>query len=396
MVLKAYRYRFYPSQDQILFLAKTFGSCRFVYNYFLSAKQKHYKEQKKTLSYGDCSKRLAELKKQEIWLKEVSSVALQQVLRHLESAFQKFYKRQARFPNFKKKHYEQSATFMKNAFTFKNEELTLAKCDHPLSIRWSRKFKGEPSSITLSKDRQGRYYISFLVEEFIKPLPTVQKTTGIDLGLNAFLTTSDGKKEQPLLFLKTQLKRLRRRQQALSRKKKGSANSSKSRKFLGRLSVKIRDRRLDYLHKKSTALVNENQVICAESLTVKKMMKNKNLARGISDAGWGIFLNFLKYKCDWYGRKFVQIDRYFPSSKQCSHCKKINEGLGLEDRIWICPQCNTNHDRDVTAAVNIEEEGLGQIEWSTVGHTGFKACGADVRPIWQPRGQSAQKQELGL
>lgn len=396
MVLKAYRYRFYPTLEEVIFLAKTFGSCRFVYNYFLAAKQKHYEEHKKTLSYGECSKILAELKKIEIWLKEVSSVALQQALRHLESAFQNFYKRHARFPKFKKRYYEQSATFMKNAFTFKGGELILAKCDKPLAIRWSRRFEGEPTSITISKDRQGRYYISFLVEEFIKPLPAITKTVGIDLGLTNSITTSDGKKEQPALFLKKELKRLKRRQQALSRKKKGSSNRSKAQKAIGRLSAKIRDRRVDYLHKKSTALVSENQVICAESLDVKRMMQNKHLARGIADAGWGTLLQFLKYKSEWYGRKFVQIDQFFPSSKQCSRCKKINTELALSDRVWTCPGCNTLHDRDVTAAVNIEEEALRQINWCTVGHTGLQACGVDVRPIWQTRGQSAVKQELGL
>lgn len=396
MVQKAYRYRFYPTVELVIFLAKTFGSCRFVYNFFLAAKQKHYEENKKSLTYNDCSKRLSELKKEKVWLKEVSSVALQQVLRHLESAFQKFYKRQALFPKFKKRCYEQSATFMKNAFTFKNGDFFLAKFNQPLRIRWSRKFQGEPSSVTISKDRQGNYYISFLVEEFIKPLPATLKTVGIDLGLKNSITTSDGKKEKPALFLKKELKRLKRLQQAHSRKTKGSINSHKSRKAIGRLSGKIRNRRLDYLHKRSTALVSENQVICAESLDVKKMMKNKRLARSISDAGWGTLLQFLKYKSSWYGRQFVQIDQYFPSSMKCLHCKQINGALQLEDRLWICPVCNTKHDRDVTAAKNIEEEGLKQINWSTVGHTGYKVCGADVRPIWQTRGQSAMKQELGL
>lgn len=367
MVFKAYRYRLYPTPELIIFLAKTFGCCRFVYNHFLAAKQTHYQEHKKILSYGECSKQLSKLKEIALFLKEVSSVALQQSLRHLEDGFQRFYKRQARFPKFKKRNYQQSATFMKNAFTFEKGELFLAKFDQSLNIRWSRKFEGQPISITISKDPQGRYYVSFLVEEFIKPLPATQKTTGIDLGLTHSITTSDGKKEQPGLFLKTQLKRLKRSQQALSRKKKGSSNRSKVKKTIGRLSGKIRDRRIDYLHKKSTALVNENQVICAEKLDVKKMMQNKHLARGIADAGWGTLLQFLKYKSEWYGRQFVQIDQFFPSSKRCAHCKKIHEALSLADRIWTCSGCNTTHDRDVTAALNIEEEGLRQIgvPWGT-------------------------------
>ena len=396
MVLKAYRYRLYISPELEIYLAKTFGCCRFVYNYFLNAKQKHYEEHRKALSYGECSKQLAQLKKETLFFEEVSSVPIQQSLRHLENAFQRFYTKKARFPKFKKRHYQQSATFMKNAFTFKNGELFIAKFDQPLKIRWSRKFTGEPTSITISKDSQGRYYISFLVEEFVKPLPAISKTVGIDLGLTNSITTSEGKKEQPILFLRAQLKRLKRKQQALSRKKKSSSNRSKARKVIGKLSGKIRDQRVDYLHKKSRALVNENQVICAESLNVKGMMKDKKYAQRIGDTGWGTLLGFIKYKSEWYGRRFVQIDRFFPSTKQCSHCKKINETLTLADRTWTCPICHIEHDRDVAAAINIEEEGLRQIQWYTVGHTGLQACGADVRPVWQTRGQSAVKQELGL
>src|SRR3990167_4434852 len=217
MFLRAYRFRLYPTELELVLLAKTFGCCRFVYNHFLTAKQKHYAEHKKTLSYGECSKHLAALKEKELFLKEVSSVPLQQSLRHLEKGFQRFYKRQGGFPKYKKRHFEQSATFMKNAFTFEKGELFLAKFSPSLNIRWSRKFEGEPTSITISKNRQGKYYISFLVEEFIKPLPPVAKTIGIVLGLTHLITTSEGKKEEPTFFLKTQLKRLKRRQQALSR-----------------------------------------------------------------------------------------------------------------------------------------------------------------------------------
>ena len=285
---------------------------------------------------------------------------------------------------------------MKNAFTFRNGEITLAKCSTPLNIRWSRRFQGEPISITITMDRQGRYYISILVEEMIKPLPVIAKTVGIDLGLTNAVTTSDGRKTNPTLFLKSQLKKLKRGQQDLSRKKKGSANRAKARRALGKISGKIKDRRMDALHKLSKQLVSENQVICAEDLAVKKMMKNKHLARSISDAGWGTLLQFVKYKSEWYGRQFVQIDRYFPSSKQCSHCKGINEALTLSDRIWECPHCNVPHDRDITAAINIKEEGLRQINWGTVRHTGSNACGADVRPSWGTNRQFAEKQELGL
>jgi putative transposase len=386
MTQKAYRYRFYLTLEQGLFLAKTFGCCRFVYNYFLAKKQEHYEEHKKTLSYTECSRMLAELKKTKEWLKEVSSVALQQSLRHLEAAFERFFQKKGAFPKFKKRSYEQKATFMKNAFTFKNGELWLAKCAQPLKIRWSRRFQGEPSSITIALDGRGRYYISFLVEEIIQPLSPVQRIVGLDLGLTHCVTTSKGEKTEPGHFLKKQLKRLRRRQKAFSRKIKGSINFHKARKAIGTLCGKIRDSRTDYLHKISTRLVTENQVICIENLAVKKMIKNKRLSRSIADAGWGTLVRFLKYKSVWYGRRLVRIDRYFPSSKQCCDCKAIHNGLKLSDRVWRCIQCNKEHDRDVTAAKNIEEEGLRQINWSTVGHTGFEACGANVRPSWVASG----------
>jgi len=386
MVLRAYRYRFYPSEELVLFLSKTFGCCRFVYNHFLTVKQKHYENHKKTLSYGECAEQLAELKDQEVFLKEVSSVALQQALRHLESGFQRFYKKLGAFPTYKKRHSKQSASFMKNAFSFNNGEIFLAKHKEALPIRWSRRFQGEPHSITISKDQNGRYYISILVEEFIKPLVSLTKTIGVDLGLTHAIVTSDGTKEKPQLFLKTQLQRLRRRQQALSRKNKGSSNRGKAQRRIASLCAKIKDRRMDYLHKRSRQLVNENQVICAENLSVKNMIKDKRYARGIADAGWGSFLQLLKYKSQWYGRQFVQVPRFFPSSKQCSECKKINQALTVSDRMWVCPGCHKQHDRDITAAMNIEEEGLRLINWSTVGHTGLQACGADVRPTWQARG----------
>jgi len=386
MTQKAYRYRCYPTLELNAFLAKTFGCCRFVYNTFLAKKQKHYEEHKKTLSYGECSRMLAELKQTKEWLKEVSSVALQQSLRHLETAFERFFQKKGAFPKFKKRCYQQSATFMKNAFTFKKGELWLAKCTQPLNIRWSRRFYGEPSSITITMDQRGRFYISFLVEEVILPLPPAQKTVGIDLGLTHSVTTSRGEKTEPGHFLKKQLKRLRRRQKALSRKIKGSINFHKARKAIGQLCGKVRDSRTDYLHKISTKLVNENQVICIEDLAVKNMIKNKHLSRSIADAGWGILVRFLKYKSDWYGRQLVKIDRFFPSSQQCCDCKTLHKQLKLSDRVWRCVHCHKEHDRDVSAAKNIEEEGLRQINWSTVGHTGFQACGANVRPTWATSG----------
>ena len=395
-MLKAYRYRFYPEKELIDFLNKTFGCCRFVYNHFLKEKQTHYKEGQKSLTYSDCAKMLSDLKREHIWLKEVSSVPLQQSLRHLESAFGRFYKRLAKFPQYKKRRDRQSATFMKNSFQYEGGELTLAKWGIPLDIRWSRKFKGKPSSLTISKSSTDKYYVSVLVEEEIVPLPFTSKTVGIDLGLTHAFVTSDGQKQTPSKSLQKSIKKLRRRQKSLSRKIKGSANRTKAKKTVALVCEKVRNQRLDAIHKMTTALVNENQVICAETLSVKNMMKNKRLARSISDAGWGMFLQYVEYKSTWYGRNFVQMDRFFPSSKQCHHCENLHEVLTLKDRAWTCLHCEILHDRDINAAKNLEKEGLNKISWSTMGHMGFKACGADVRPMWQPTGQSAMKQEPEL
>jgi putative transposase len=379
MVQRAYRYRFYPTEEQVLHLAKTFGCCRHVYNYFLDLKQKAWEKEKKTLTATDRSALLTKLKEAHAWLKEVSSVCLQQAIRHLDTAFKNFFAKRARFPKFKKKHSYQSTSFTKNAFTYRAGIITLAKHKDPLNIKWSRRFEGDPTSLTISKDGAGRYFVSILVNESIQPLPFVKKEIGIDLGLTNILCDHEGNKKDPALFLKSSLRMLRRRQQRLSRKRKGSKNWQKAKKAIGSLCAKIRDKREDCLHKISKQLVNENQVIVAEDLDVKKMMKNRRLAQRIGDSGWGQLLRFLEYKCQWYGREFVQINRFVPSSKKCSHCSRINENLTLKDRIWECPSCRQCHDRDTNAAKNILAEGLKSLA-STVGLTGIEACGASVRP----------------
>jgi putative transposase len=385
-ILKAYKYRMYPTPEEVVFLNKTFGCCRFVYNYFLAEKQRCFKEEKKSLSHSECSKKLPELKKEFPWLQEVPSVTLQQSLLHLNTAFRKFYKKEARFPKAKKKRADQSASFMKNAFTYEKGKLTLAKMKKPLDVIYSRKFQNQPSSLSISKSSSGKFYVSFLVEEEIETLRRVDQTVGVDLGLTHAFVTSDGDKQEPCKALKKSLKKLRRKQKDLSKKRKGSANRTKAKKKVALVHEKVRNQRLDAIHKTTHKLVSENQAICVEDLSVKNLMKNKKLARGISDAGWGTFLRILEYKSDWYGREFVQVDRFFPSSKTCHCCKKIYEALSLKERAWVCLECEALHDRDINAAQNIKEEGLRILGWSTVGHTGFKVCGADVRPMWQTTG----------
>ena len=351
---RAFRYRFYPTPEQEAVLARTFGCVRYVYNWALALRQTAYRERHETVSYGDTSAALTELKRQPetAWLGEVSAVPLQQTLRHLNRAFQNFFAGRAAYPRFKTKRGKQSAEFTRSGFRWVDGKLYLAKMERPLNIRWSRHFTGEPSTVTVSKDPAGRYFVSFLVEEEIAPKPFTLSAVGIDLGLKDTVTLSTGEKVGNERFLQRDLKKLARAQQALSRKQKGSRNREKVRLRVARIMARIADRRRDFLHKLSTRLINENQVICAESLKVKNMMQSHSLARAIGDAGWGELLRQLEYKARWYERTFVQLDPFYPSSKTCSNCGHVLRSLDLDVRIWTCPECGVTHDRDVNAARN--------------------------------------------
>jgi len=298
------------------------------------------------------------LKKERPWLKEVSSVNLQQALRYLDRAFQNFFSKSHRYPRFKKRGFEQSASYMKTAFTYKDGEITLSKQREPLKIRWSRRFKGDPTSLTISKDSSDRYYVSIHVKEKVAPLPFKKKKIGVDVGLIDLMTDDKGNKKQNPRFLGGALKQLRRRQKALSRKQKESQNRQKAKLKVARCHARIRDKRQDFLHKLSRQLVNENQVIVVENLRVKNMMRNRRLSRSIADASWSTLLRFLEYKTSWYGRGFVKVETFFPSSKRCSHCGYVLEYLALSTRHWTCPKCQETHDRDINAGKNLLEQGL--------------------------------------
>ena len=358
---KAYRFRFYPTEDQAVSLGHTFGCCRWVYNHFLNKKSTKWKEEKKSISYSQMSKELTELKAHpdHLWLKDISSVPLQQILRHLDKAFASFFKKRGRYPKFKSKRSDQSCTFMKTAFRYKDGSIFLAKCNDPLKIVFSRKLPVGciPSSVTVSLNASGQYHISILVEEEIAPLSFNMKEVGIDLGLTSHLTLNSGMKIAPHRSLKQKLKRLKRLQKSFFRKKKGSNNRNKARQTVAKLHLKVKNARHDHLHKLSTKIVHENQVIAVEDLSVKKMLKDKRLSRQISDASWGVFLQLLEYKAKWFGRMFVQVGKYFPSTKQCSSCGTKNENLHLGIRSWECATCKVVHDRDVNAAINILQEG---------------------------------------
>src|SRR3989440_233486 len=370
---KAYKYRMYPTDEQANILARTFGCCRYAYNWALRARTDAFFQRGERLYYNQLAVMLTELKKQEetAWLTEVSSVPLQQSLRHLDTAFRNFFEGRAEYPTFHKKHGVQSATYAANAFTWDGKQLTLAKMDTPLDIHWSRSLpKGcKPTTVIISKDCANRYFVSILVEEDIKHLPVVNKQVGLDLGLKSMVITSDGHTfGNPKFFAKDE-KKLAKAQRRHAKKKKGSKNRRKAQLKAARIHARIADRRRDSQHKLSTEIIRENQVVCVESLQVKNMVKNHSLAKAISDVGWSEFVRQLAYKAEWYGRTLIKIDKWYPSSKRCFDCGHILDSLTLDVRAWTCPECGVHHDRDINAAKNILAVGL------TVA-----ACGEAVRP----------------
>jgi putative transposase len=288
---RAFQYRFYPTDAQKKILARTFGCCRVVYNWALRERTDAYSQRHERLCYQESSARLTHLKKQPeyAWLNEVSSVALQQELRHLDKAFVNFFAGRAQYPKFHKRHGKQSAAYMSTAFSFDGTTLTLAKMDEPLAIRWSRPLpKGcKPSSLTISKDGADRYFVSFLLEQETLPLPVVARTVGADLGLKSFVVLSRGQPVGNPHFFREDEKRLAHAQRRHARRKKGSKNKNKARMKVAKIHARIADRRRDFQHQLSTRLIRENQVICVESLAVKNMVKNHCLAKSISDVGWG-------------------------------------------------------------------------------------------------------------
>ena len=357
---RAYRFRFYPDLQQAKLLVQTFGCVRFVYNSILRYRTDAYAQTQEKIGYTAANARLTAIKKlpESLFLNDVSSVPLQQCLRNQQTAVKNFFEGRAKYPTFKSKKHRQSAEFTYRAFSFRNGELKLAKCDKPLDIRWSQQLPADPSTVTVSKDQAGRYFVSCLCEFEPTLLPVTDKKIGIDVGIKDLFVTSDGfKSGNPRHTLKY-AKQLAKAQRKLAKKKLGSKNRAKAKWKVARIHAKISDGRLDNLHKLSHRLVNENQVICAENLAVKNMIKNPKLAKHIADASWGEFTRQLAYKANWAGRMYVEIDRFFPSSKRCSCCGFVKDKLLLDVRSWICPECGATHDRDVNAAQNILAAGL--------------------------------------
>lgn len=365
--VKGYKFRIYPTDDQKVLLEKTFGCVRFVWNKALAEAKQEYEHylahkdsvidlQKPKVSGFDFSSRLVDYKSNpEIqWLKDVSSTSLQQAMLHLGSAFSTFFKQRKGYPSFKKKHGHQSFSLMTNSFRFKEEGFFIPKFKDSLKVVWSRKLPSAPTSATIIKTPTGKYYISFVCEY----VPTKLNATGhigIDLGIKDFLVTSEGIKVSNPKYLKLSQQNLRRKQQALSRKKKGSINRNKARISVALIHEHITNQRLDFAHKLSRKLINENQVIGIEKLRVKNMIRNRKLSKSISDVAWSSFVDKLAYKAkESQNTSLVYMDCWYPSSHLCNLDNyKLDYKLKLSDRQWTCPQCGTVHDRDINAAINI-------------------------------------------
>jgi putative transposase len=359
IVERAYKYRFYPTEEQARQLAQTFGCARYVYNWGLEMRTQAWQQRRESLSYEDTSAMLTKLKEEKPFLAEVSAVVLQQSLRNLNAGFTNFFAKRASYPNFKSKDVRQSIRYVGNAFTFKNQSLKLAKHGEPLNIVWDRPLPddAESTSVTVSKDRAGRYFISILVKTDIQPLPAIDMQVGIDVGIKTLATLSDGQKLENPRHLIRKERRLKIRQRRLSRKTKGSNNRKKAKLVVAKQHAKIADTRKDYLHKFTTKVIRENQAIFVEGLNVAGMMKSGNLAKHVGDAAWGEMFGQFDYKAKWYGRTYLELDRFFPSSKLCNACGHLLIKLPLSIREWDCPKCSAHHDRDENASINIKLAG---------------------------------------
>ena len=362
---RAYKFRIYPNKTQQKLIQKTFGCCRFVYNYYLDKRIQVYKDNKTSLNYYDCCKDLTSLKKELVWLKEPDKDALQKSLKDLDNAYKKFFKEHSGFPKFKsKKNHKKSyrTSCVNNNIRFQNNHIKLPKLGW-IKTRDKQIPQGRILNATISQEPSGKYYVSLCCTNVeIKHLSQTNNQVGIDLGIKDFVITSDGVKYPNPKFLQQSLNKLAKLQRELSRKTRGGSNWNKARIKVARLQEKIKHQRQDYLRKLSTELIRENDIICIEDLQVKNMVLNHKLARSISDVSWSEFTRQLQYKADWYGRQVIKVDMFFASSQTCNCCGKkfpITKDLGV--RQWICPNCKSVLDRDINAAINILNEGLKQI-----------------------------------
>ena len=369
-ILRAYKYRLYPNKKQQELINKTIGCCRFVYNYYLNKKIELYKVEQKSISYNACANDLKYLKKEKEWLKEVDSISLQQSLKDLDVAYQNFFRRikngdkQVGFPKFKsKKNPKQSyrTQNVNNNISIDGNKIKLPKLGLVRFVN-SRNLNGKIKNCTISKTKTNKYFLSVLVEEEIEELPRNNNAIGIDLGLKDFLVTSDGEIVENPRILNKYERKLVKLQRQLAKKQKGSNRYKKQALKIAKLHEKIRNTRTDFLHKLSSRIIKENQLIISEDLNVKGMVQNHRLAKAINDVSWSKFARMIEYKANWYGRTYHKINRFYASSQTCNVCGYKNvDTKDLNVRKWVCPECGTKHDRDNNAAINILNQGLKEL-----------------------------------
>lgn len=346
-------HRFYPTPEQERILARTFGCVRYVYNWGLAKRAAAFQRGER-MTHADTDRALTLLKRTEeaAWLNEVSSVPLQQSLRDLQSAYAAFFAKRAMYPSFKRKAARASARYTKPTFTLKGRSLSITKLGN-LKVRWDRPLPNAPSSLTIIRSSSGRYYVSFVVEVEVAPKRLTGNSVGIDLGVSRLATLSTGTTVANPKHLQKHSSRLAFLQRKMSRCQQGSKRRNLARRAVARTHERITNARRDALHKLTTALVSDFDVVYLEDLNLRGLAKNHSLARNLSDASIGSLVKMLEYKAEMYGKTVIKVDRWFPSSKMCSNCAYVNSGLTLKDREWACPNCGTHHDRDINAAKNI-------------------------------------------
>ena len=361
----AYKFRLYPTKDQQVLLAKHFGCSRYLYNYFLARRKQEYLSTGRSTNYARDCKELTELKKTLPWLTEVGSQSLQQAIKNLDAAYGNFYEKRAAFPKFKNKDGKQSFRVPQNV-KIKNNRLVMPKFLEGIPIVLHREVKEEISYCTITKNKAGQYYCSLLVEKEIEQLPESKKEVGVDLGIKTLIVDSDGKEYANIKPYRSMKRKIKKVQRKLSKRRHKTTNKKskrieKLRLKLARVHQKVKDVRSNHIHQTTKKLIDENQVIVVETLAVKNMMKSHSLAGAIADCSWFEVLRQLAYKAAWYGRKIVQVDRFFPSSRTCSGCGYIKQDLKLGDREWTCPACGEHHGRDHNAAKMVLKQGLVQL-----------------------------------